>query len=133
MVIVSSFLAQAPSPKAVTNTATIIIAFKNFILSLASFRSRLLQPPLRRGTSRTQRFFLHFFGIPGSCSLFLDRYVSTLIDEIEQLDYVLIAHSHASMARGVADFVLVLGAVNINETVAGVGVVLIQTIKPQDA
>jgi hypothetical protein len=59
--------------------------------------------------------------------------VSALIDEIEQLDYVLIAHSHASVARRVADFVLVFGAVNVNKTVARVGVVLIQAIKPQDA
>jgi hypothetical protein len=32
VVTVSSFLAQDPSPKAVTSTATIMIAFKNFIL-----------------------------------------------------------------------------------------------------
>jgi hypothetical protein len=65
-------------------------------------------------------------------SLFLDRYVSTFSDEIEQLDYVLIAHSHASVARRVADFVFVLRAVDVNKTVARVGVVLIQAVKPQD-
>ena len=132
MVTVSSFLAQAPSPKAVTSTATIIIAFKNFILP------RLLSQQVAAATSYAVNFadatlFSRFFGIPGSCSLFLDRYVSTFIDEIEQLDYVLIAHSHASVARRVADLVLVLGAVDVNETVARVGVVLIQAIKPQDA
>ena len=37
------------------------------------------------------------------------------------------------MARRIADFVLVFGAVNVNETVARVGVVFIQAIKPQDA
>ena len=59
--------------------------------------------------------------------------MSTLIDEIEQLDYIRIAHSHASVARRVADFVLVFGAVDVNETVARVGVVLIHAIEPQDA
>ena len=40
------------------------------------------------------------------------------------------AHSHASVARQVVDFVLVFGAVDVNETVARVGVVFIQAIKP---
>ena len=62
--------------------------------------------------------------------LFFDHDGRAFTDKIEQLDYVRIAHPHASMARRIADFVLVLGAVNINETVARVRVVLIQSIKP---
>jgi hypothetical protein len=41
-----------------------------------------------------------------------------------------IAHLHASVAHRVADFALVLGAVNINETVTPAGVLLIQAIRP---
>src|SRR6266516_3251021 len=47
--------------------------------------------------------------------LLFDHDWCAFIDKIEQLDYVRIAHPHASMARRVADFVLVLGAVNIKE------------------
>ena len=52
----------------------------------------------------------------------------TLICEIEQLDYVRVAHSRASVARQVADFVLGPGAVNVKRSCAGV--VRIQAIKP---
>jgi hypothetical protein len=45
VVTVSSFLAQDPSPKAVTSTATIMIAFKNFNLS------RLLSQQVAAATS----------------------------------------------------------------------------------
>jgi hypothetical protein len=41
-----------------------------------------------------------------------------------------IAHLHASVARRVADLALVLGAVNVNETAARVGAVLIQALNP---
>jgi len=62
--------------------------------------------------------------------LFFDNDGRAFIDKIEQLDHVRIAHPHASMARWVADFVLVFGTVNVNEAVARVRVVLIQAIKP---
>jgi hypothetical protein len=62
--------------------------------------------------------------------LFFDHDGRVFIDKIEQLDYVRIAHPHASMARRVADFVLVFCPVNVNETVARVRVVFIQAIKP---
>ena len=50
---------------------------------------------------------------------------------MQRLDYVRIAHSHASVASRVADLVLVLDAVNANETVVRVGVVFIQAITPK--
>ena len=62
--------------------------------------------------------------------LFFDHDGRAYIDKIEQLDDVRITHPHASVARRVADFVLVFGAVNVNETFARVRVVLIQAIKP---
>jgi len=49
------------------------------------------------------------------------------ICEIEQLDYVRVAHSRASVARQVADFVLVPGG-RVKRLCAGV--VRIQAIKP---
>ena len=77
--------------------------------------------------------FSPFFRISRSWSLFFDRYVSTLINELKQVYDINISHSDASVAGWHADFVLVPGAVNVNETVARVGVVFIQAIKPQDA
>jgi hypothetical protein len=59
--------------------------------------------------------------------------VSTLINKLKQVYDINISHSDAPVAGWPADFVLVFGAVNVNETVARVGVVLIQAIEPQDA
>ena len=42
-----------------------------------------------------------------------------------------VAHSNASVDRRVVDFVVVFGAVNVNETLVRVGVVFIKAIKPQ--
>jgi len=54
----------------------------------------------------------------------------TLIDHFEQFDYVLVAHPHAAMTRGRPDFVLVFGAMNIDEAVACIRVQLVQTVEP---
>lgn len=59
--------------------------------------------------------------------------MSTLINKLKQVYDINISHSDAPVAGWPADFVLVFGAVNVNETVARIGVVLIQAIEPQDA
>jgi len=63
----------------------------------------------------------------------LDYNRRTLIDHFEQFDHVRVTHSHAAMTRSRADFVLVLGAVNVDETVARIRIPLVQSVKPQNA
>ena len=122
-----------------------MIAFKNF--NLSRLLSQQVAPVcLGRELQGKQRFSQLFwmyqngplFNLQGRESgrfktyqpLFFDHDWCAFIDKIEQLDYVRIAHPHASMARWVADFVLVFCPVNVNEAVARVRVVLIQAIKP---
>jgi hypothetical protein len=136
--------AQAPKLKALAKTATIMIAFKNF--NLSRLLSQQVAPVCLGKELQGSNAFLNFFGCikmahlstrkiqsraGKTCQpLFFDHDSCAFIDKTEQLDYVRIAHPHASMARRVADFVLVFGAVNVNEAVARVRVVLIQAIKP---
>ena len=63
----------------------------------------------------------------------LDHNWRTLIDHFEQFDHVLVTHPHTAMARGRADFVLVFGAMNVNEAVARIRIVLVQPVQPQNS
>jgi hypothetical protein len=56
---VSLCCAQAPSPKAVTRTATIMIIFRNF--NLSHLLSSRVAPVRLGGESRRSNAFLHFF------------------------------------------------------------------------
>ena len=62
--------------------------------------------------------------------LFFDDYWCVVIHEIEKLDDVGVAHPNAAAAGGSADFAFVLRAVDINETLARVGIVLVQSVQP---
>ena len=62
----------------------------------------------------------------------LDYNWRTLIDHFEQFDHVLVTHPHAAMTRSRADFVLVFGAMNVNEAVARIRIVLVQPVEPQN-
>jgi hypothetical protein len=55
----------------------------------------------------------------------LDYNRRAFIDHFEQFDYVLVAHPHAAVTRRRADFVLVFGAMNVDEAVACIRIVLI--------
>lgn len=55
----------------------------------------------------------------------LDYNRRALIDHFEQFDHVLVTHPHAAVTRRHADFVLVFGAMNVDEAVARVRVGLI--------
>jgi len=55
--------------------------------------------------------------------LFLNHDRRVFIDEIEQFNYVRVAHSNATVAGWPADLVLVLGAMNVDEALARVRVV----------
>ena len=74
--------------------------------------------------------FSPFFRISRSWSLFLDRYVGALINELKQLYDISVSHSNAPVAGWIADFVLMFCAVNVDEAVACIGVMLIQAIEP---
>ena len=64
----------------------------------------------------------------GNSCLNYDR--RTLIHEIEQLDHVRIPHPHATAAVGSADFALVFGAMDVNESIACIGILLVQPVEP---
>ena len=55
----------------------------------------------------------------------LDYNRRTLVDHFEQFDHVLVTHPHAAVTRRRADFVLVFGAMNVDEAGARVRIVLI--------
>ncbi len=56
-----------------------------------------------------------------------------VIDEIEQFNHIGVAHPNAAVARWAADLALMFCAVNVDEAVARVGIMLFQSIEPQDA
>ena len=62
----------------------------------------------------------------------LDYNRRTLIDHFEQFDHVLVTHPHAAVTRSRADFVLVFGAMNVDEAVARIRIVLVQSVQPQN-
>ncbi len=53
-----------------------------------------------------------------------------LIQEIEQFDHVRVPHSNAAAAVGSAHFLLVFGAMDVNESVACIGILLVQPVEP---
>lgn len=52
------------------------------------------------------------------------------IHEIEQLDHVRIPHPHATAAVGGADLVLMFGSMDVNESVARIGIMIVQSVEP---
>jgi len=53
-----------------------------------------------------------------------------LVNEIKQLDYIRVPHSDATAAVRRADLVLVFGAMDIDEAVARVGILLVCSVEP---
>ncbi len=52
------------------------------------------------------------------------------IHEIEQFDYIRVPHSNAAAAVGNADLVLVFGPVDVDETLACICILLVQSVEP---
>ena len=101
---------------------------------LASFRSKL-HCPFR--ITRKQRFSCLFWmycqTIPSETfleHLCLNYDRRALAHQIEQFDYIRITHPHATAAGGRADLVLVFGAMNVDEAVACIGILLVQSVEP---
>jgi hypothetical protein len=62
----------------------------------------------------------------------LDYNRRTLIDHFEQFDHVLVTHPHAAVTRSRADFVLVFGPMYVDEAIARIRIVLVQSVEPQN-
>src|SRR5438067_1300810 len=62
----------------------------------------------------------------------LDYNRRTLVHHFEQFDHVRVTHPHAAMTRGRADFVLVFGAMNVDEAVSRIRILLVQSVEPQN-
>ena len=54
-------------------------------------------------------------------------------NQIEQVSDIRVPHPHAAMARRLANPVFLVGAVNIDKTLAAIRVVRFKAIQPQDA
>ena len=123
--IVSFFCAQAPRLSTPAATATIIIALTNFTInsppSLAGC-CRLF----RRGNQRVQRNSRPFF-------LALDAHFRAERDLVEERNQIGVLHSNAAVARGLANLLFVVRAVNVNEAVARICIVRFEAIEPEDA
>src|SRR5262249_57441096 len=63
----------------------------------------------------------------------LDYNWRTFIDHLEQFDHVRVTHPHAAMTHGHADFVLVFSAMNVNEAIARIRILLVESVEPQNA
>ena len=64
----------------------------------------------------------------GNSCLNYDR--RAFIHEIEQFDYIRVPHSNAAAAVGAADLVLVFRTVDVDKTVACIGILLVQSVEP---
>ena len=75
------------------------------------------------GQILASRFNLYTRKLVGNSRLNYDW--CALIHEIEQFDYVRIPHPHATAAVWGADLVLVFGAMDVDEAVACIGILLV--------
>jgi hypothetical protein len=116
---------------------------------LASFR-RKLQVPVQNHTEAT--FLLRSLDVllpdfmlaecvtfsrarntgynPAGVGSILNYNRRSLVNEIEQLDYVRIPHPYATAAVRRANLVLVFGAMDVDEAVACIGILLVQSVEP---
>ena len=108
-----------------------MIALRIFTLYFASFPCWLL-PTFRRGEWRTQRFS-RLFSSPKRRALLLDQDRSAGLNQIEKFNEIGIPHPNAAVTRRFANFMFVVGSVNVNEAVARVRVVRFEPIEPEDA
>jgi hypothetical protein len=63
-------------------------------------------------------------------NLFFNDYWRIVIHEIEQLNDVCVAHPNATSACRAANFAFMFCAVDVNEALARVGIVLVQSVQP---
>src|ERR1700719_2618202 len=64
--------------------------------------------------------------------LFMNDNRCAFINQIEYLNHICISHSDAAVAVGSADRLFMFRAVNVNETITSVGIVLFDSIEPQN-
>ena len=95
----------------------------------------LPQLPTRRGRRGSNHALLAaqdvtFDGVKFESPLDYNR--RTRVDHFEQFDHVLVTHPHAAVTRSRADFVLVFGAMNVDEAVARIRILVVQSVEPQN-
>jgi hypothetical protein len=83
-------------------------------------------------TRRGRRGSIHFAARASRLQSRLDYNRGTLINHFGQFDYVLVTHPHAAVTRRRTNFVLVSGSMNVDEAVACICIVLVQSIEPQN-
>ena len=66
-------------------------------------------------------------------ALFLDQDRRSLVHQFKQLDDVGVAHANAAVTVGAPDLVFMSRSVNVNETLARVRIVFIQSSQPENA
>ena len=87
--------------------------------------------PLRdEGVAAPIEFRSRIIFVLGSFKSLLNYNCGILVDQFEQLDHVCVPHPHTAMTRGGPDFVLVSGAMNINEPVPRICIMLFQSVQP---
>lgn len=81
------------------------------------------------------RDFLHLSFGSGAARKFLLRndHLGSDADGIEKVDHILGLHSHATVARGLADAVFLRRSVNVNEPIEGIAIGGFKSAQPQDA
>ena len=62
--------------------------------------------------------------------LFFNDYWCVVIDEIEQLNDIRVSHPNATTAGWAANLTLMFCAMYVNESVARVSIVLVQSVQP---
>ena len=60
----------------------------------------------------------------------LDHNRRALVHDFEQFDYVCVTHPHTAKARSRTDFVFVSRPMNVDETVARIRILLLQSVQP---
>lgn len=80
------------------------------------------------------RKFPDFFGsIPKFRKSGLDLDVGSLVNPVEQNDHVVVPKTNTSVAGRGSDEVLLIGSVDVNVALTGIGVLRIESFKPEDS
>jgi hypothetical protein len=124
--------------KAVAKTATIMITLKNF--NLFRLLSQQVASVCLGRELQGSNVFLIFFGCVshagsalqrgGLTALFFNDYWCVVIHEFEQLNDVRVAHPNAATAGRAANLALVFCAMDVNEALTRVSIVLVQSVQP---
>jgi hypothetical protein len=111
-----------------------MITLKNF--NLSRLLSQQVAPVCLGRELQGSNVFLSIFGCVRNAGharpeLLFNDDGRSIINEIKQLDDVGVAHPNTPTTRRTANFMLVFCAMDINESVACICIVLVQTLQPK--